>query len=168
MATTSGLIDRLAPDCIVRLKQAARMRFAEAATLQDKHRLAAIYWYGYSVEMCLAAAYFQNAGLAPDQTIDRGMRNRLMANARRMKLMKSDPHPLVGWAEMLRWQSLQGKVDSQRRRLLDIAVDLAKNVYRHWRPELRYQVIMDVDVLEDYLDEVRTAAKWFLDNQPEL
>jgi hypothetical protein len=164
MATTHGLIDRLAPDSIVRLQRAARMRFEEAGTLQGKHALAAVYWYGYTVEMCLAAAYFRGAGIAPNSEIDPATRDRHMKGARKKGLMGPDPHPLPGWANLLRGQSL-GNVDQKRNRLLDEAVRRAQAVYRHWRPELRYKV---VDVKLEWLDEVRQAAKWFVDNQSQL
>lgn len=165
MATTPGLIDRLAPDCIERLQRAAKMRFNEAATLQGAHRLAAVYLYGYSVEMCLAAACFRSMGFAPNQEIDDDTRKRTMADARNKRIMESDPHPLTGWAELLRRQSSLVNMDSRKGRLLDQAVDLARKVYRHWRPELRYKV---VDVNSECLDEVRQAAKWFVDNQSQL
>ena len=164
MTSSHGLIEHLAPDCIKRLQHAAKMRFEEAATLQGSHRLAAIYWYGYSVEMSLVAAYFQNVGFAPNQEIDRDTRKRRMTDARNKGIMESDPHPLVGWAELLRKSSF-AKVNPQRRRLLDQAVDLARQVYRHWRPELRYKV---VDVNPEYVDEVRQAAKWFVDKHSQL
>jgi hypothetical protein len=165
MAVSHGLIDRVAPDCIVRLRRAAKMRFDEAATLQGNHRLAAVYWYGYSVEMCLVAACFRNMGFAPNQEIDRDTRIGRMADARQKGIMESDPHPLVGWAELLRCQSSPGNMNPRRGRLLDQAVDLARKVYRHWRPELRYKVM---DVKPECLDEVRQAAKWFVDNQSQL
>lgn len=166
MATTHGLMNRIAPDCIVRWQRAAQMRFGEAETLlQNERRLAALYWYGFSVELCLAAAYFRNAGFRPNDPIDRDTRFRRMSNARQRGLMGSDPHPLPGWAELLRWQVLTQDVDSRKRQLLDAAVKFAHSVYRHWRPELRYKV---TDVPRDCLDEVRQAAKWFIDNQAQF
>ena len=87
-----------------------------------------------------------------------------MKAARKKGLMGSDPHPLPGWANLLCAQS-RGNVDHKRNRLLDEAIRRAQAVYRHWRPELRYKV---VDVKLEWLDEVRQAAKWFVDNQSQL
>jgi hypothetical protein len=165
MATISGLIDRLAPDCVERLQRAAKMRFNEAAMLQGNHRLAAVYWYGYCVEMCLVAAYFRRAGFQPHDPIDRDTRGLRMKFARGKGLMESDPHPLVGWAKYLRWQAMQKGFDDRRDRLLIEAIAWAEKAYRHWRPELRYKV---ADVAEACLDEIRQAAEWFMNNQSRL
>jgi hypothetical protein len=165
MATTSGLIDCLAPDCVERLQRAARLRFNEAASLQGKHRLAAVYWYGYCVEMCLVAAYFRKAGFRPNEPIDRDTRGRRMKFARIKGLMESDPHPLVGWAKYLRWQAMQKGMDGRRDRLLTEAIVWAEKAYRHWRPELRYKV---ADVQQPCLNEIRQAAEWFIINQSKL
>jgi hypothetical protein len=165
MRTAHGLIEHLAPDCILRLRRAARLRFEEAGSLQGEHPLAAVYWYGFCVEMYLAAAYFRNVGFAPNQAIDGETRTRHMAQARRNGVMKRDPHPLPGWAELLRWQSSGRTADHQRDRLIDEAVRRANSIYRHWRPELRYKV---ADVRREWLDEVRMATKWFVDNHAKL
>jgi hypothetical protein len=165
MAATQGLIARLAPDCIARLRRAAGLRFEEAGALHGKYPLAAVYWYGYIVEMCLVSAYFRNAGFLPNMPIDRDTRIRRMAHARQNGLMKSDPHPLPGWANLLRWQSSLAKPGHRSKGLLDEAVHRANAVYRHWRPELRYKT---TDVKPEWLEEVRRAARWFLDNHSRL
>lgn len=104
MSLVPPLADQLVPDCVQRLEGAARARYAEALNLlSDSRFLAAVYLFGYSVEMCLCAAFFRSSGFRPFDPIDREMRQRRMAQARQLKLMNSDPHPLVGWARFLEW-----------------------------------------------------------------
>jgi hypothetical protein len=167
MAGIAPLVNHLGPHTIVRLERAAEQRFQEANDLRDiGHRLAALYFYGYSVEMCLTAAYFRSAGFGPTSTLDRDMRQRRMAQARQLttasgeRLMNSDPHPLVGWARFLeRQRSLSRSLSPQESQQLREAVSKAEQVYKHWRPELRYKT---TDVQPDQLDEVGRAATWFI------
>ena len=97
------LAERLSPDTVARLERAAYHRFESAEILRaQERRLAAVYFFGYSVEMWLAAAYFRGAGFKPHEPIDRDTRQRRMVQARQLRtvtgtfLMNSDPHPLVG------------------------------------------------------------------------
>ena len=72
LSTVAALADHLAPDCIARLERAAAERLAEAELLRKQRRwLAAMYLYGYTIEMCLAAAYFRSAGFHVSMPIDR-------------------------------------------------------------------------------------------------
>ncbi|MBU4270598.1 MAG: hypothetical protein KKE86_09300, partial [Planctomycetes bacterium] len=60
MAVTPALTDHIAPNSVQQLERAAENRFKEGECLKRQNRLlAALYLYGYSVEMCLAAAYFE-------------------------------------------------------------------------------------------------------------
>jgi hypothetical protein len=80
--------------------------------------------------------------------------------------MNSDPHPLVGWARFLQWQrGLAATLAAPELQRLNEAVRRAEQVYKHWRPELRYKTI---DVVAGQLDEVRRAAAWFLEQQGRL
>lgn len=169
MAESAGLADRLAPDSIRSLERAAELRFGDAEVLRQsgggESLLAAVYLYGYVIEMCLTAAYFRAAGLAPDEMLDNDTRRARMARLRQLldesgkALMGADPHPLVGWAQGLRFQRrLVGASESVSRRL-DDAIDYTKRAYRHWRPELRYKV---AQVPPDQLEDVRRAAEWLL------
>lgn len=170
MPTISSLSSHLSPDCVARLERAAQNRFGEANFLREgNHRLAALYLYGYCVEMCLAAAYFRSLGFSENMIIDRDLRNRRMAQARQLKapsgepFMSGDPHPLVGWARLLQWQRMSsGAASVKELRLLKEAVNKAERIYRHWRPELRYKI---VDVTLGQIDEVSRAANWFVKNR---
>lgn len=173
MAAVSALIDHLAPDAVSRLERAAEKRFEEAELLAIRKRwLTAIYLYGYSIEMCLTAAYYRSAGFSAQVPIDRDTRHRRMAQARQLRtssgrlLMENDPHPLAGWARFLEWQrKLSGDLSRQHTQRLKEAVHKAERAYKHWRPELRYKTM---DVTPDQLDEVRRAARWFIENRGRL
>ncbi len=128
--------------------------------------LAALYFFGYSVEMFLCAAYYRGAGFLPNAPIDRDARQRRMAQARRLQtatgepLMNSDPHPLVGWARFLERQRCASPTLTPREsQLLKESVTKAMVIYKHWRPELRYKTI---DVTPEQLAEVQSAASWFV------
>jgi len=131
-----------------------------------------MYFYGYSAEMWLSAAYYRSAGFRPHDPIDRDTRHRRMVQARQLRtvsgefVMNSDPHPLVGWARFLEWQRSASGVlalaDTQR---LREAINKAIKIYNYWRPELRYEV---VEIADAQLTVVREAATWLKDNRDKL
>jgi hypothetical protein len=171
MRDNPTLAERLAPDTIARLERAAQQRFATAELLRRERRLAALYFYGYSAEICLSTAYFRHLGFGRNMPIDRDTRQRRMAQARQVRengefLMSSDPHPLVGWARFLQWQrkSSGGLSEADQERLRE-AIKNAIVIYNYWRPEMRYKIL---EYSEKQLDEVRRAARWFIDNQENL
>jgi hypothetical protein len=165
--------ERLSPDTINKLERAAQHRYQSAnILLKEKRRLAALYFYGYTAEICLSAAYFRSAGFSPNAEIDRDTRRRRMGQARLLempngeRLMSSDPHPVPGWARFLEYQRiLVGKLEAQDRQRLREAINKATLIYGYWRPELRYKV---VDINDEQLQKVQKAAKWLLDNQTHL
>jgi len=166
------LAERLSPDTATRLERAARHRFESAEVLLARsRRLAALYFYGYSAEMWVCAAYYRAAGFGPHEPIDRDTRHRRMVQARQIRsrhgdfLMNSDPHPLVGWARFLEWQRSSAPLNAERIRLLRETVNKAMVIYNHWRPELRYKV---VEITDAQLRVVRSAAVWLKDHQAEL
>lgn len=169
MVVVSSLVARLAPNTVRRLERAAEKRFQEGECLKRQNRfLGALYLYGYSVEMCLAAAYFRSAGFGPNEIIDSETRRRRMAQARQLQhldgqpLMSSDPHPLDGWARFLEWHRRLRALPVREAQRLREAVRKARKVYRHWRPELRYKTI---DVAANQFDEVRQCVCWFIDHR---
>ena len=165
--------ERLSPDTVTRLERAAHQRFTSAEVLRTQaRRLAALYFYGYSAEMWLSAAYFRSAGFGLHEPIDRDTRHRRMVQARQLRLdsgaflMNSDPHPLVGWARFLEWQkSASGALAAADAQRLKEAVNKAVEIYNYWRPELRYKV---VEITEPQLQVVRSAAIWLKENQAKL
>ena len=82
MARVGPLAAHLAPDNIWRLERAAKFRYDDAIRLEQTRPLAALYLFGYSVEMCLTSAYYRRAGFHPGTPIDRETRHRRMAQAR--------------------------------------------------------------------------------------
>jgi hypothetical protein len=130
--------------------------------------LAAVYLYGYVIEMCLTAAYFRSIGFHANDEVDAEVLHLKMKQARQrpaaggQPLMGSDPHPLVGWALLLQDQRRRaaakalGRVQSEELRR---GVDHARQAYRHWRPALRYKT---VQARPAQFQEVRDAASWFL------
>lgn len=172
MKDTAPLAERLSPDTIARLERAAQHRFTTAELLRNERRLAALYLYGFSAEMCLTAAYFRSAGFSPHTPIDRDTRRRRMAQARQLltaagePLMNGDPHPLVGWARFLEWQRLlAGCLTQQERQQLKETINKATLLYNYWRPELRYKTI---EIADGQLQIVRQATRWLLDSQGQL
>jgi hypothetical protein len=153
--------------------RAAEERIEDGNRLMEQNRsLAAIYLFGYGVEMILAASYFRIAGFSPNMPIDRDTRQRHMANARRVTmdtdqpLMEPDPHPLVGWARLLkRRRSASPDLTARQVQLLEEAIKTAERVYRHWRPELRYKT---VQVTDGQVEEVQRAATWFIRHREHL
>ncbi len=172
MKQTASLADHLAPDTVVQLERAAEIRHDDGVLLVKKERrLGAVYLLGYSVEMCLAAAYFRAAGFSRKMVIDRDTRLQHLARARNVetdtgeRLMTSDPHPLVGWARFLEWKRAASKPSDQLRHRLKDAIFKAETVYKHWRPELRYKI---TDVKPDQAAEVLNASVWFLEQRGRL
>jgi hypothetical protein len=173
MSQVSPLTDHLVGDSNNRLRRAANERHVDAKLLLEQNRvLAALYFFGYSVEMCLSAAYYRSAGFSPNVPIDRDTRQRRMAHARRLQtltgepLMNSDPHPLVGWARFLEWQrSASPELTMRDLQLLKEAVRKATMIYKHWRPELRYKTI---GVTPKQLNEVHGGASWFIQHHEYL
>jgi hypothetical protein len=174
MDNVPSLAVRLAPNTVRQLEQAAEKRSEEAECLKKQNRfLAALYLYGYSVEMCLAAAYFRSAGFSSCEAISDDERKDRMRRANRelhsrdgKPLMSKEPHPLVGWARFLEWQrGLSGSLKPKEVNRLREAVQKARQVYRHWRPELRYKL---TNVSMDQLDEVRQCVHWFIKQRGQL
>ncbi len=136
---------------------------------QQNLLLAAVYLYGYSVEMCLTAAYFRNAGFRSTDIIGRAVREEHMKEAQKARhpdgrpLMTTDPHPLVGWARLL--ESRRADPTEPERNRLREAVGKAELVYRHWRPELRYKM---TNVSTDQVNEVRQCVRWFITQRGRL
>jgi hypothetical protein len=155
------LAGNLAPDTVNRLERASEMRLEDAQKLlRAKRHLSALYFAGFSVEMCLGAAYFRAAGFAPNAPISQETRKREMTKARQNGLMDGDAHPIVGWARLLEWKRLPAKPTPQEIGRMKDAIRKAEIVYKHWRPELRYKTMT---VTAEQLGEVMRACQWFFE-----
>lgn len=167
MPEAPALAAHLAPNTVLRLERAAKERYEDGERLKERNRLlAALYLYGYSVEMCLTAAFFRGVGCGANDVISDDDRRERMKQARNLGLMSGDPHPLVGWAKLLERQRLSsGSATEAERNRLQEAVRRAERVYKHWRPELRYKV---THVNESQFDEVLQCVRWFIGLQGRL
>lgn len=164
--TPKGLAEHIAPDTVAQLLNAAETRLKDARILRSQGRfLAALYLMGYSVEMCLTAAFFRQQGFGSRQTISREIRNDRIKNARNRHLMSSEPHDLIGWAKYLLWLKNAGTTTPQDTSLLNEALSKATTIYRHWRPALRYK---NTQVTAPQLSESLRAAEWFVENRDRL
>jgi hypothetical protein len=161
---------RLGTDLLPTLEKAAARRMAEADTLvAGGHGLAAIYLYGYSVEMRIKAAYFRfdfrTQGLDPRTVIDPARRNLAAGQFAALGLRnRPGQHDVLGWAQLLvakrvvltmRYaQILERELVNQSRALSD-----------RWIETLRYRSNTP------YRHEVRNVsevAAWFACNYYQL
>src|SRR5258708_27457400 len=102
-----GLLSRLDPhDSIVQFELAAVQRFEEATLLYyGSRQYAAIYLYGYAVEMWLKAAYFHNEGIIGNLSgpVTRVDRDRAWAqrSAAGAPAGAANQHDVEVWARLL-------------------------------------------------------------------
>lgn len=145
------LVNRLGVDTISSFQRAAPERFTEAELLGGHHNpLAAIYLYGYSIEMIIKAAYFRTRGHTATQEITDA--------DRRAALGGDNPHNFVRWAELL--VALNNRLP---RPTYDQAfgielVNHALLAYQNWRPGMRYCAMIPH---EHEVETVRASACWF-------
>ena len=150
------------PDRIRAFVGAASNRFEEAGLLaQHGHRLAAIYFYGYSVEILMKAACFRLDGRGITEEIDEAYRKSVAAKADTVHGIRiNGPHDIVGWARlMVQLRTLQ-KPDSDPAFLRQF-VTKAMAVARNWVPDMRYRSTV---VTERELGQVREVATWIRAN----
>lgn len=154
------------PDRIRAFEGASRNRFEEAELLaKHGHRLAAIYFYGYSVEILMKAACFRLDGRGITEEIDEADRKSVAAKAETVHGIRiNGPHDIEGWARLM----VAGK--AFRRPGSDPAflrqfVTRAMAVARNWVPDMRYRATV---VSERELEEVREAAAWIRANYEKI
>lgn len=161
-----SILSQLGHDTISRLERAAARRFIEADWLvEGKHHLAAIYFFGYAVEIALGTAYFRMKGYGVlDEVLPLDLKKALSA-ARSKSLMADKSHPIDGWAELLIEEkgalfppAFEGKIE---RAIRNKTIELGDN----WGPKLRYRAL---DVPEEQVKAAREAADWFLKKFPRL
>jgi hypothetical protein len=157
-----ALAERFGPDTIAKFEKAARMRFEEAESLRvEGHHLAAVYFFGYVVEMVLKAAYFRMLRYGLTTEIGLDARNRAMARARGLELMGPGPHDLVGWARFLVTEGSSRNLPAYDGKLSQKIVEQASIAYASWRPEMRYRA---TSVSSSHVAEMRASSGWFLSN----
>lgn len=156
---------RCRPDGVAEFRAAAVVRFEDGVLLaagSPDRWLAAVYLWGYSVEMVLKAAVFDLLGNAAAQPITGSDLKAVQQLARAAAgfTWAGNLHQLDLWATLLvrcRWQ-LTGLAyaDPARGRAV---IARARRVYGWWREGLRYHVVM-VEAAE--LAAAREQAEWFI------
>ena len=136
-----ALLQRLPKDHSIReFRRAAfsRIREAKYLALAD-HRLAAIYFSGYAVEMILKAAYFRVCGRGRNDPIS--LKEILDVKPNDAKSLSvtwpGNAHDLVSWANVLvaRRKALKTPYKAAFARSL---VSRVKRIARCWKEDLRY------------------------------
>lgn len=162
-----SLIDKIEDQTLSQIEKAATQRFAEAVWLvEGHHRLAAVYFFGYVVEIVLCAAYFKMIDFGQNELITTTKLNLPLKTAKaKSKMDKGKAHPIDGWADLL----IEGR-DSLHpppfdEKLVLLIRERVSAIVDLWRPTLRYQ---SFDVSEEQVNEARHAADWFLKNSSRL
>ncbi len=153
-------------DFVSTFEAAASRNFIDAKILRRSgRRAAAIYLYGYSVEMRVKAAYFQAlfqaTGMPPD--------SRITATSRRQEVdswhmihapRKPGPHDIEGWANLLVRKRDHLGIPYAAAIATEI-VDRSANVYLNWREYMRYRAVR---VHAQEVTDVHIDADWFRRN----
>ncbi len=157
MSGFAGLVEQ--SGSIRSLDAAAVWRWSEAELLREHGRsAAALYWYGFVAEMRLTAAVLRLRGYFPTDPIALETLREIQAEARRQKLMSSEPHDLSGlarYAVYLR-EILMRQTPKQLGREVQL---VAARVYEQWRPRLRYKPITPNAT---QLSVARAGAEWLV------
>ncbi len=162
------LVKRSGFDSLGKLEKAAIARMREAESLhQQGHRLAAVYLYGYVIEISLKTAYYRLIGLAPNTQINTLLHRRPAEDL--IKRMVGLPahlqgstiagHNVVGWARLIDQvrssaNSICGPFDSVFAKELDRRM---QDVFNCWAEFLRYRVNRPYNV---EVANVRNNARW--------
>lgn len=166
----SRLPERCGPDTILGFRAAAVQRFSDGSRLADTgRRTAAVYLWGYTVEMLLKAGYFSAFGYDPRRPIavaDLGAAKQLAGSVGYAWPSGGNLHHLPAWSQLLiRARSMIAGAGYSNPSLPAQITTRAVRVYQVWRETLRYHQNIA------YEFEVRTArecADWFLENATRL
>ena len=158
-------------DSVPGFERAAVRCFHDAGRLRIcNRRLAAIYLYGYCVEMWIKAAYFRTVFLVyelpPSSKIDVKRRKAAVNEWNDLGLLRKPKfHDIAGWAELL--IAKRASLGVAHPTLLgNEIVNRATNVYdNYWREYMRYRSIA-FSLSEVSL--VRAETKWFRTHYPQL
>ncbi len=158
-------------DSVPGFERAAVRCFHDAGRLRIcNRRLAAIYLYGYCVEMWIKAAYFRTLFLLselPSETrIDLNRRKVAVNEWNALGLLrKPGSHDIAGWAGLLIAKRVSLGV-AHPTLLGNEIVNRATTVYdNYWREYMRYRSIA-FSLSEVSL--VRAETKWFRTHYPQL
>ena len=164
-----SLLHRLRPDSIDEFDAAADERFRDAVRLADAdRRTAAIYLFGYAVEMLLKAGSLRLVGYADVDPVTTaalrqyiGVDNNSIARSLGMAGTKN-LHDLTSWAELVvAYRSAHGPKYSDVA-FADALRTHVKTIHRFWSESLRYHR----NIAYNYeVEQVRSASQWVIDNR---
>jgi hypothetical protein len=163
LSTRLGLAD---DDFVSTFEAAARRNFIDATALRrSNRRAAAIYLYGYSVEMRVKAAYFRFHFHAVGLPTDTRITAQLRSSERDAWLAIGAPwkpgqHDIEGWANLL----VRKRVSLGMAYAVPFANEVitrAAGVYSSWREYMRYRSIR---VFDSEIRTVQSNADWYRRN----
>jgi hypothetical protein len=157
------LVERFAEDSIGQFRSSALIRNEDAWVLYYRgHFTAAIYLWGYVVEMTLKSAWFSNVlDYDDNHSIDYKDFRIARDQAKQYNIKLANYHNLTGWAQLLIRHRIEiGRVypDPSFGSLIQIQ---SQKIYSRWREFLRYKKN------RAYHSEAITVAEttqWFLAN----
>lgn len=156
------LAAQIGDDSVLKLEKASSERFVDAECLANRGgKLAAIYLYGYVIEMRIKAAYFRMEGHAGNQPITRQDRSIAEAHARSLGITFQGPHDFAHWAIYLvsfdgtRPRPIYAQAFGQE------MVNRARAAYQDWGPSLRYRSLVPS---ASEVENLRSGAIWFSRN----
>jgi hypothetical protein len=169
----SSRLGQIDDDFVSTFEAAASRNFIDATALRrSKRSMAAIYLYGYSVEMRVKAAYFRMVFAAHQPPLPPGA-TRIDVAMRRAATQERDsqgnflvssigPHSISGRAALLKLKrALLASANQAVAYTPALATEVrnrADRVYDHWKEYMRYRAIA---VRAGELATVRGDADWF-------
>ena len=164
-----ALVDRLGTpddDFIPIFERAATRNFLDAERLRQSNRgLAAIYLYGYSVEMRIKAAYFRV--VFPNQMPPLPLTTRIDSRRRSAAMNEwsgilvprrpNGPHDIEFWAWLL-VKKRESLTIGHPPAFANEITNRAANLYVYWREYIRYR---SVKVHPSEVAVVKSEAVWF-------
>jgi hypothetical protein len=162
-----GLASRLGAESIDSLQRAAKERYEEATLLfYGSRKYAAVYLYGYAIEMWLKAAFFHNEGLkGVFDSLDRSDLQRGWNQHGPAGIVLppgSNWHSYEVWADLLVYIRRVAGFFAPYPPAVELRIlQEARNAKQHWDVSMRYNhvAVSDLEVIE-----VRDAATWFQQN----
>jgi hypothetical protein len=162
------LVKRSGSDSLGKLEKAARARMRDAEALHQRgHCLAAVYLYGYVIEISLKTAYYRLIGLTPSTSINRLLHRRPAEDLiKKMGGLPAHPqgptiagHNVIGWARLIDQERSSTKsictpfdlgfANELHRRMQD--------VFSCWAEFLRYRANRPYN---EEVANVRNTARW--------
>lgn len=126
-------------DSVSEFEAASVERLRDAHVLHKRSRdLAAVYFYGYSVEMRVKAAYFRSAGFTAVTPITKADRDHATALFATLGLpSRPGQHDISGWTNL----AVAARVTTPAAYPISFGTEMvnrATEVYLIWRETLRY------------------------------